>query len=598
MKLRVRFYKIILEKNFLTKKWEEKITPIAVKDLSYLAIGVDEERVNYTLDPDNELVALCDIEFSCVESSKTLILASVFNDRKKNDFNEDFNVDFAHAITDFGPDFNNDFGGFDNFRYSNFIKYINEFEIYGYDLGNNGEIEHNPEFAIYFASNNHSDFSLDFNDDFKAFPDISAKAIAYRKPFTNQVNFYDAVSFPINEQHEVTYSWLETEREVGILNTTSKVITSSRNGVVCNSTSFLLSFFRTINLKIEKRKEGCSTCNPVITLQPSIISQEDLWIPVKPKYLPELLETVIEKNAECVTPLSINRALTFINNRIDKVYVNDLLVPYFKESKLGRALYDYRGIMLDSETVMVDSNYTSQVKAFAFNVPTKGDYLIKIDFYSYSNCHTGLTNKVIQHCIDTTQVESKDYLEVIKKDCGNVLIKNHSFDTVQVEIFALMLRNNGITKKELQVQQLFSSFELERLSYKKLNAVELAIPDGVYLIKISRQTDKGLEVKEFPLVIYCTIEHCINGLIDEFLCFSPCEPNKELTEQYGRLNTVFLSSFLFLTKLKGLYFDDMYFKLLNTEEKDKLYSIEKLRQQIALYCTECKPEGTPCKSCK
>ena len=174
MKVRINFYQVNVNApgNF-------SIFSIPYTALTSLEVKLDGAVAPISSDPQNSSTALIQV-----------------NDLEEVYQSAVMSVDAIYSITSGLGDYNNDYN--DDFSTSNLVdyQYYNSFEIFGYDLGNNSEVEagslisHNPPFNIYFVNNQ-------LSSGLKGYGNL----IAYRRPFSQEILFYNNV-VNLNRQSE------------------------------------------------------------------------------------------------------------------------------------------------------------------------------------------------------------------------------------------------------------------------------------------------------------------------------------------------------------------------------------------------------------
>lgn len=549
MILRISFKKVLLKQDLLSKQWVSIISDLALDDLAYLGIAVNDSKVLYNRDEANLNNAVLQIDIPCLDDSAKVELGAIYLDKIRFDFNSDFSNDFANnSLSDFGDDFNQDFGG-DDTHYSKPIQFHNTFDIFGYDLGNSDVRHKNPEFTIYFVSNN-SDFNEDFSTDFNFHWETYSNGIVYRKPYTNEIFCFDNTT---SSYKNILWKLLLKGEEIDSANT--------RNTMFCSP--------HKVGIQVDKsgdaiKKESRCGCSHYVHFETNNQKWSSLIEVLKKiEEFSKYIMDKIDSDLPSINNLSKNVAYSFLNENIVRYWVNDEEVDALSKNVLVRNLYNFAGLLVKSETSTIESPYTYSAHSYPFWFNTeKGDYLLESICYSYDNCGQLKFQKEVR-----TIVDSEYFVDFELKDCGYI-VKNNSFGEVTLNIFILGLKD-------------FSLYRTTKLT--ALSSNEIAInKDGVYYFEVLKD---GKSVK-FPFVHYCSLQKCIEKLSKEIICENIISDKSTLI--------LATSQFLF-TKLHSLHLQTYYLEAIDKAFLDELYSIKQLTDVLSLYCEECFKYGSDCK---
>ena len=548
MFLRISFKKVLLKEDFSSKQWVANISNVALDDLAYLGIAVNNQKISYKHDKANLSNAFVEVDIPCLDGNAKVEIGAILLDRLIGDFNEDFSSDFSSQnVSDFNTDFGDDFGGQD-YHYSKPIQFHNIFDIFGYDLGNSQVGHNNPDFTIYFVSNP-SDFNEDFSSDFNFHWETYANGIIYRKPYTNEIFCFDNTS---SSYKNILWKLFIKDELIEQDNT--------RNTMFCSKEEVVISVTKNGEDVVKHSRCSCSHHQEVHNNQKwtSLLKQLK-----KIDEFSKYISDKVDSDLPTINNVSKNVAYSFLTENIARYRVNDELVDSLSKNIIIRNLYNHSGLLIKSKTDVIEEPYSYSPHSIPFEFQTdKGDYLLETICLSYSNCGELKFEKQVR-----TEIDTEYFVDFKIEDCQYV-VSNNSFEDVIVNLF------------------IFGSKEFEKtmtVTLPKLTSKTITInKDGVYYFEVVR----GAKSVKFPFTHYCSLQKCIERLSQEILCENTISDKSTLI--------LATSQFLF-TKLHSSHIQVYYLEAINKEFLDELYQIKRLTEMLQLYCDECFKYDTDCK---
>jgi len=564
MLLRITFQEVNLINNIHLQNYDNVIKGgILPSELHKLELTVDGKRIAYTTDPEDPFVVLVDIPTKTIEQCKNLKVYAEFCDNDAGDYNEDYNDDYQignQPDGDFNNDFNEDFHIGPRVR-ENLVVYENEFTIFGYDLGNNRIIDHNPHFVISFVTGL-PDFNSDFNWDFKYQWQTYSDGIAYRKPFTNEVLYYDSTS---SSYEHIKWEYL------GQTSTT-------RNGSFCSDNPVEICVTKDFYEDIFYPDPDPCNCGCFITKK--ILSEtytNKLTVCGLDNHFSNY--EIVASNAlveHCGPNCIADTLLTTYLDKPKKTYwVNDTRQYPYELERVTYQLFDGFGTkLLDKSGYSLNLNTENWIpKEYQFNLGQlkECDYKAEVTFNSYNYC-----GELLRQCKIVEEFRSNHYVNMIKNNCGDYKFHNCSIDPVDIQFFKFKI----------------DKFEkIDEVELSPLENRDFQFEDGIY--KIVTDTNPTRHKAELYLVITCNLELCLSQVINELTCNAPCD-NKEDFTQFNAITT--LSTALFQKVAKLNYINSDFIDALPVDDIAHLETIDSILDKLDLYCYSCL--GIKLNTCK
>lgn len=442
--------------------------------------------------------------------------------------------------------------------------FVNSFEFYNYDVGNEPSftMSGNKDFDIYLVENANN---LDINgNQTKAFSSL----VALRRPFTNEVYFYNMVG----TQGSIAYY----KGLIGIGN--------GAKGVICNEDTLIIT--EKISLP------NGETCSADLNVN----SQQ--WVPT--------LNTSNSCPASCgdcvndLAQVTINYYLDFTN--VSPVNINGEItfVTQYLIDAINIDVYDCDGNTIQSFTDSINPDYATWFASPAFYlipiqqnfIPSAiGDNVIKV-----CNKYTaGLdappigappvddTFFDIYTCCQTMTLPTCHWWTVSKGDldCGQYIFNNCSASPVTIEVQQLQDDGSFITISTNLVGA-FSDLPIEFQT------------DGVYVIKVPDgvNPDDSPAYKYYTLPVFCAIQSCFLNMINAVICK---QPNGKCTEDdFYNFNSFIINFHSFMMVLNSeMNFNYLYTTLTDDKIKE-LGTINDYIKRLAEYCTPIDSKCLPC----
>lgn len=415
--------------------------------------------------------------------------------------------------------------------------YNNTFEIFGYDLGNNAalDINYNPDFNVVMTS--------------AAFSSV----IAYRKPLTDEILYYDGNSSPGSK----TLYEFGTNKELG-----------GRNGVIFNGARISV-YQETIIREIT----GTDNCGyPTYEIIDQCTQSRALTIDYNKKWFPDFTlnyrGTPLTPD-DCTTTETDSTVYLFVDyEKLDKYWVNDQEEYLYNANQIAFQLFNSSGFIIDSQlynsfdlpSPATPVNYNPQDYNYSFNFDQVGDYVVKAIFY-----HQYIEDeeyKNLQICEKFRDIRAKNWYTIEQLSCQSYRINNASFDTITVELEQI----------EDKVEKL-RSIHIEPLKHQDISFST----DGIYSIRIKRGEEEYVSIQ----AVYCTLIGCMEKLIQKLVQ----HPEQcETPEEYKRLMKLIPLAITYFMKLNKEYNFNFFYTSLEPSKIDELYTAKQLYNKMMDYC--------------
>lgn len=442
--------------------------------------------------------------------------------------------------------------------------YTQVFEVYGYDLGNAtiapNTMTGNPDFNIYLVNNTNN---LDINNiQTKAF----SKVIAYRKPFTNDVYYYNAVG---------------TQGTINYLNNSSLLTTG---------TSGLMTGIEDVTITETVTVSG-NTCSSS-TLVPKIV-----WTPTITASATS--ETNCGDCSNNLNPTTISAIQDY--SLVDTININS--VPQFVTAYLNNYIlleqYDYTNILQSTQQVIY-ANPVSNPFTYALYLSNPTLYLVPITFVINT---TVLGDNNIKVCSafntdDNDSLTLDPVIEVIKC-CTTLIVSACNWWTITTneECNYYNFNNCKNSPIDIVITQLQSDGTFLVISTSTIAALSV-LPltfssDGVYVIQVSNGDGTN---SYYTLPVFCTIQNCFLSHLNYVLCSQPnfvCNENDKVSYNFNAFIILFQTFQMLLNK--EMNYNYLY-NVITSEKIAELGTINDYITRLAQYCDDCEVNCIPCQN--
>jgi len=442
---------------------------------------------------------------------------------------------------------------------NDYVSYTNKFKLFDYDLGNSGlSGGTNPDFNFYLI-----DYTVINNLDSdgkqrKAF----SKFISYRKPFTNEVYYYNAVG----TQGTISYT--------NISDSTNHIpLFTGQNGIVCSDTGITISQSITVSNIYNDIYDICTSNLTIPYLQ---------WLPIVNTFI----SCAPECNDTCVSNLATGRIETSIDTTgLSCINVNDVAIyPYHNSPYIDivNTFYDYQGIEFSKTTnnITLDACGSACPQSpINFNLPTLptlGDVVVKTEFIVKIN-NVDLINFHI-NCSSTNTISRCNWLTITESEvCGTFIITNCSIDATSLVIE--------------QMQEDKSFLTISTIPISPLSNVEIVLQtDGVYTFSVPSKTVNG-QFDTFIVINDCSLKACLYSKLAALMCNTHKDDCIANIKQYYDFNSFILNMHTYFALLNEEYNFNYIYNALDVTKIDSLYTIKQYLDNLATYCVE------PCHTC-
>jgi hypothetical protein len=592
MKVRVTFKAVYLHSYPPDQsKSLEDIYWLSAESMSYLVFTVDGQPVPWYVDPEHRSIAVVEIPTLDIEETHSFRVQAKYTRRVFTAYSDGYsNAYLAHQ----GSGYSHGYGFAYQHRLNQFpyeTVYDNLFETYGYDLGNNGfNVLDNPDFTIYMVLNQ-GPYSCGYSAGYKLHNDTYSNAIAYRKPFTDLLYFYDNTSSTFED-----IKWDVYEKPLEI-----KESIRTRNGYTCDAANIKLTvtknketawtidenhryvhnrpYIDSIPRYVEPECCSCGCGRVYVRAYCEYFKHENIATPAIKKDFGsfDLLFTGICSD-DCAITKTLSTATAAMDYHLDLYNRDDHKVYSYSDDTLVYKLVNNSGNVIDSKAVLVkDFNLFDIYKeAYEFHTPEHGDYLVHLDILSHS-----YSNKLIRKCEGIVRFNSKNWVHYSQQTCNIFSFENCSFDiaTVTVEKMA--------SKKKSYVFEKTAEYKVDKRATAEIQINE----DGVYRFGIKRENEAL--VNYFVEPVYCNLQKCVKKIMDDLICNPPCDSRYK--HDFQSLNVIVPLAYLFVQKLHAIHVKDYIFTAIDTATMQELYTLVDLQSKLDIYCNAC--EGLNITDC-
>jgi hypothetical protein len=382
--------------------------------------------------------------------------------------------------------------------------------------------------------------------------------MCWRKPLTDAIYFFDAVSFGGDELSRRIYKDKD-----------GNTISTTRNGFYCSPDCLEIQQIHTVidpfdcvtdidTCASDFKKHDPQPFFPTINLQASCpdCGQEDCFI--------------VGVNGEARFFVDYH-AVTQYNVNDDKRYPYDS--QFFEYQVL-----EYTG----AEVAQYDSSFTINPPDYVHNafstqfvgwsLPEIGDYMVK------------LTLRVpdVWECYETVKIKGCSIFEVEQTACNGYKIYNRSFDEQEVKI--------------LEMQDDKSFVEIDSVTIDSLSSVNITLTrDGIYQFVMKSPFGFPLNLLDYIVTVanFCNIRECLHKHITNLMCASPKNDCKE--GDYYDFNALIVTLTTYFNQVNGEFISAPILTTVLADEKiNELFTLKQYLDKMEEYCPDC---DTVCNKC-
>ncbi len=429
--------------------------------------------------------------------------------------------------------------------------YSETFEVYGYDLGNNDaqdwlnlSLQQNPDFTIELKK-------IENNINGEQTVAIS-RLISYRKPFTNEVYFYNSVS--TGGQKLYTFSFAGTQ--IGT------------NGFICAG-AVTISQTNNIYNVVGMTSTIVNTCTKSIDIDVAPVVD----VPFNTDITCDNCPAECEDCASCdTTTEQENTATTFANyNDLSTYWQNDIEVYPFDAQRIVYNLYDYTGALIETLTY----DYTINPPPFVFDqtlyrlngftLPTVGDYLLEVT----------LSIPGLRSCTKRYTINNCNWYEVEQIECNQYKVYNRAFEEITLVV------------KKLNDSHVFETVSTTDIALLDFTTITLDT-DGIYTFEVTR----GAVTYTFVVIVYCNLKTCLFNKLNSLICAN--ENNLCKDKSYYEFNALILNAHTYFGMLNNEYNFNYIYTALTANHLEELYQINDFITRFEEYCENC---DANCEEC-
>ncbi len=429
---------------------------------------------------------------------------------------------------------------------SEFQKFSNVFEIYGYDIGqttgdDNSVLGQDLDTGIPFNIN------LVF-DHFNIVNGVQTKAYSnlaiLREPFTNNVYFYNMVG----TQGDITYynnSTLIGSGNHGLICTTQDITIKEKvllsNGEYCEKE--LIDIAKIWLPKITVTSSCDTQCNDTINDISTVTAYE----------------TIDYTN---VTPFYLNGTLVFLSQYFN-TNVTFTLLDYTNNPVYSFTLnyvIDYTSWLSNPAPYLVPLEYdvvypplgdcTADIKTYFSDTSITTNYITITNTLSFNVCHWWSISKGTK--------------------CGDYIFNNCSENDIQVIL------------QKLNDNKQFEDIAIIDISSNSNETISLQA-DGVFLIKVPSRTEEG-SFEYYSIANYCAFEECWLNFLNKVICHKP-KNECDCRENY-EFNMFLINAHTFFMLLNNEFNYNFIYTSIDTTKIDSLYTINSFITRFNDYCKD------------
>lgn len=431
---------------------------------------------------------------------------------------------------------------------SGVVSYENLFQVYGYDLGNNPNVnnnqgdavDYNPSMDIYMVPTANNVVN---NKETKAFSAFTS----YRKPYSKQVHIYSTTS---------TNGTIEYFDDNNILLTTGKSTLFQKSDNLC------------IKQKISVYGTTSNNCAPQLldscTTNEQTIEKLVLFPPFN-----VTIDCTNECNNDCISVITENTLVTNIDySLVNKVFSDDTRKFPFTEQKLNYYIVNSQGFQIDNKeyTITTPDNLVYNPTLFDWE-----NFLL-----SEIGDHSLITELSIENvfkCRSVKHIKSCHWYEIEQTKCSEYKVHNRSSTELTLKIYKL----EDDKSFKLETTKTIDSFSYVLSSHTE---------DGVYKYEVIRESKTMI----YNVINYCKLRKCLASKIKKVICSDPCKQpcNCNDVDDLYNFNSLSMLAYTFFNMLNTEYSLNFMYNAIDDQKLEQLYEMSNILKRIGEYCNECK----------
>lgn len=433
--------------------------------------------------------------------------------------------------------------------------YSNTFKLFDYDFNTN----------IYLINNTNN---LDINGyQTRAF----SKFYAYRKPFTDQIFYYNVVG----TQGNIVYS--------NVTDTLNPIaLFTGQNGIVCASTGIDIKQTITVSDVYGALQNTCESTNTIAYIN---------WLPI----VNVSVDCSPACNDTCVSNIGTGTYTTTVDvSNLGSILVDNVDVyPYHNTlfNFILHKVYDYQGILLEQSYTLIQLGAAgtdcvgSPIVKDLPTLPLLGDVVIQTCFVVLtegtldgdSEPIIDLNETPLISCCQTTTISRCNWLTITEtENCGEFIVSNCSVD------------DTILTIKQLQDDKTFLTISTTTITALSTLTVNL-ITDGVYSFEVPSKVDGETDI--FIVTNDCSLKACLFTKLGTLMCTTCDTTCIASNKDYYDFNAFVLNLHTYYALLNEEFNYNYIYKAIDINKLNDLYTIKQYLDNLATYCV------APCGTC-
>lgn len=416
--------------------------------------------------------------------------------------------------------------------------FSNTFKLFDYDFSTN----------IYLINNTNN---LDINGlQTKAF----SKFYAYRKPFTDEIYYYNVVG----TQGFISYS--------NITDPLNPVpLFTGQNGIVCANTGIKIAQTITVQDIYNNIYNTCTSDLTIAYIQ---------WLPI----VNVSINCFPACSEACISNIGTGKFITTIDTtNLGCITVDGVSIyPYHNTDTITivNTFYDYMG----NQIQQIPSNISlgncgtdcleSPIELPLPNFPILGDVILKTDFVVLES-NSALEPYYIK-CSQTTVISRCNWYSITETDnCGEFKVSNCSVeDTI-------------LTIKQLQDDK--TLLTISTTTIKALDSVTINLQaDGVYTFEVPSKIEGEVEI--YTVINDCILKACLFDKLGNLICGKHDDTCIASIKNYYDFNAFVLNLHSYYALLNEEYNFNYIYKVIDIKKLNDLYTIKQYLDNLATYC--------------
>ena len=438
---------------------------------------------------------------------------------------------------------------------SGYQSYLNSFELYNYDIGNDATLGYvnNTDFDIILTNNTNN---LDvYGNQTKT----GSKLITLRRPFTNEVHFYSMIATQGNIEYYDTIT--------GLI-----LLGTGKSGTIVSEET--IDITQTIELT---NTESCSDAD---------VANKVIWFPIfSVKYISDptcgdctntLAETTVSYTSDAST------------TGVFKINNTNYFLHQFMSEKVLIETFDYLGNSIDDNTTTINLTYaawTSNPATFLTPVDyvitpsTIGDNVIKVTHTYNAIAANSSIIQVLHKCLNEYLLSTCNWWTVTEnEECNSYTVNNCSADVISVEL------------QKLNDDKTYTIISTTAVDPFENLVLEFAL-DGIYMLKVQKDGDPDTEYYSLP--VYCALKDCFLKYLQTVLCNKPSSENCN-EKDYYTFNAFLINAHTYFLLLNQEFNYNYIYSTISAEKTAELYTLKTFIDRFAEYCQS---SNSPCIPC-